>query len=236
MVEPSPTAAPASDSSRSVEIALRRFGFARVEPRPRAPEVEPAFWVRRAGGAADRAWPVFIGTGEPATDAIGRWFSTAGADADRRAIVVVPSDAAAEEAWREIHELPHRGIVPGLSILVVPPPGGSDPPRVHWHARPVSRAEVLRLATGIVVGLFRRAQGEGGPGAIDFEELLVALRRTFGVDVYRSLGVHTDEDALYLIYQMALRHAYAPGDPGANLHLLVLKPSGPASRLPWFAA
>ncbi len=52
----------------------------------------------------------------------------------------------------------------------------------------------------------------------------------------RSLGVKADEDALFLLYQLAQRDAYAPGEPGANLHLLVLKPTGPAARLPWFAA
>ena len=30
--------------------------------------------------------------------------------------------------------------------------------------------------------------------------------------------------------------SYAPGDAGSNLHTLVLKPTGPAARLPWYAA
>jgi hypothetical protein len=62
------------------------------------------------------------------------------------------------------------------------------------------------------------------------------LRLATGIVVERSLGVKSDEDALFLLYQLALRDSYAPGDPGANLHLLVLKPTGPAARLPWFAA
>ena len=85
------------------------------------------------------------------------------------------------------------------------------------------------------MGLFRRAQDEGS-GQIDFSEILTILRRRFGVDPHRSLGVASDEDALFLLYQLALRDAYAPGDPGANLHLIVAKPGGPAGRLPWFAA
>ena len=94
---------------------------------------------------------------------------------------------------------------------------------------------MLRIATGVVVGLFRRAQAAEGSNQVDFEELLTLLKGRFGIDVNRSLGVQSDEDALYLLYQLATRDSYAPGDPGSSLHLLVLKPTGPAARLPWFA-
>ena len=92
------------------------------------------------------------------------------------------------------------------------------------------------MGTGVVVGMFRRAQDSEGASPVDFEEMLGILKTRFGIDVHRSLGVSSDEDALFLLYQLALRDSYAPGDPGANLHLLVLKPTGPAARLPWFAA
>ena len=123
-----------------------------------------------------------------------------------------------------------------MSVLVVPAGERTDPTPPHFHLRIAEPAEILRLATGIVVGLFRRAQASDESGQIDFEELLGLLRQRFGVDVNRSLGVRSDEDALYLLYQLAQRDSYAPGDPGQNLHLLVLKPTGPAARLPWFAA
>ncbi|HEV2167187.1 MAG TPA: hypothetical protein VGS23_09485, partial [Thermoplasmata archaeon] len=64
---------------------------------------------------------------------------------------------------------------------------------------------------------------------------LATLRARFHVDVAGSLGVASDEDALWMMYQLALRHGYAPGDPSGNLHMLVLKPTGPAARLPWFS-
>jgi hypothetical protein len=61
------------------------------------------------------------------------------------------------------------------------------------------------------------------------------LRSRFGVDIHRSLGVDGDGDALFLLYQLARRDGYAPNDGGATLHQVILQPSGPAARLPWFA-
>lgn len=222
---------------RSIEVALRRLGFARVNHAHRESGVEPAFWVQEPG-VPRRLFPVFIEAPARASPAetIGRWFERGpGPAADRRAIVVVPTDGAAEEAWKRYGSVGGRPVEGDLAILVVPPAEHGEP-TAHWHARVVSRDEILRLSTGIVVGMFRRAQAEGGSPQLDFEELLTNLRGRFGVDVHRSLGVKSDEDALYLIYQMALKYSYAPGDPGANLHVLVLKPTGPAARLPWFAA
>ena len=233
---PDPDRAPIPpDPARPVELALRRLGYSRVPESERAPGIEPAFWVREPG-VPRRLYPVFIEFGRPTADAsaIGRWISS-NSTKDRRAIVVVPNDVAAEEAWRQIGSTPNRTADGGLAILVVPS-SEAVPPAVHWHARIVPRSEVLRLSTGIVVGMFRRAQSAGGTMQIDFEELLTALRQSFGIDVHRSLGVQSDEDALFLIYQMATRFSYAPGDAASNLHLLVLKPTGPAARLPWFAA
>ncbi len=224
-----------SEPSRAAEQVLRRFGYARVRREPRERGAGPAFWVQEPG-VPRRLFPVFIegATPGPASEAIGRWFGTS-AEPDRRAIVVVPTDGAAEEAWRHIGSTRSQAIEGDVAILVVPLGDKADAPP-HWHARLATRAEILRLATGIAVGMFRRAQASGGQVPVDFEEMLTALRQRFGIDVPRSLGVRSDEDALFVIYQMAMRFAYAPGDPGANLHMLVLKPTGPAARLPWFAA
>jgi hypothetical protein len=147
----------------------------------------------------------------------------------------VPNDSAAEAAWARIVRAPGATIENEVSILVLPSGPRSEAPP-HFHLRVVTHRELLRFATGVVVGLFRRAQQSEGAQPVDFEEMLTLLKTRFGLDVHRSLGVHSDEDALFLLYQLALKDSYAPGDPGANLHLLVLKPTGPAARLPWFAA
>ncbi|MCI4336159.1 MAG: hypothetical protein L3K17_03050 [Thermoplasmata archaeon] len=212
---------PDDDRLRHAEAALRRLGYARVAPTGGPATPHPEFWVQEAG-VPRRRFPVFLeSAGRPA----GEPRSSA-----RRAIVVVPDDSAADAAWSR--EGP-GSIDSELSVLVVPdPPQGDD--GAHWHARVLGRQELLRLATGVVVGLFRRA--EGGENPVDFGEMLGLLRRRFSVDVPRSLGVGDDEDALFVLYHLAQRYTWAPGDGGANLHALTLKPSGPAARLPWFAA
>ena len=228
---------PGNDRSRDAETALRRLGYARVEPARRGREPGAAFWVQEAG-VPRRTFPVFVPPGGISTVAQGvdRWVE--GLEGERarlrRAIFVVPNDAAAEVAWARIAHSPGSTIDHEVSILVVPPPERpAESP--HFHLRVALPSEILRFATGIVVGLFRRAQAAEGSSQIDFEEMLAVLKGRFGIDVHRSLGVRSDEDALFLLYQLAQRDSYAPGDPGANLHLLVLKPSGPAARLPWFA-
>lgn len=225
------------DRLRAAENVLKRLGYARVPPERKAARVEPAFWVQEAG-VPRRTFPVFVPPGGIATVAQGidRWVEALREEHARlrRAIFVVPNDAAAEAAWARIAHTPGSTIDHEVSILVVPPSEQSaEPP--HFHLRLATPGEILRFATGIVVGLFRRAQAAEGSSQIDFEELLGMLKGRFGIDVHRSLGVRSDEDALFLLYQLALRDSYAPGDPGSSLHLLVLKPSGPAARLPWFA-
>ncbi len=185
-----------------------------------------------------RTFPVYLPATGRATvaEGIDRWVEGVGQDNPRpsRAIFVVPTDDEAEQAWNRLGRSRSATIDHEVSILVVPAAEAGDRP--HFHLRAVPPSELLGFATGVVVGLFRRAQTDDGSNPVDFEELLQLLKGRFGLDVHRSLGVSSDEDALYLLYQLALRDAYAPGDPGANLHLLVLKPSGPAARLPWFAA
>lgn len=233
-MDPKESAPHTPDASRSAETALRRLGYARVNPSRREAAVDAAFWVKEEG--LDRTVPVFIaGEAPEARDAVRDWIARRSERAaQRRAIVVVSTDNAAEEAWKRYAGEPSQLLERDLAILVLPQ--GRSESNPHWHARVVPRNEILRLATGVVVGMFRRAQAGGGPTSIDFEEMLQTIREQFGVDVHRSLGVRSDEDALYLIYQMATKDAYAPGDPAPNLHILVLKPSGPAARLPWFAA
>ncbi len=236
MPEPDP-AGGSNPRWRAAESVLKRLGYSRVPPGHRAAPLEPAFWVQEAG-VPRRTFPVFVPPGGSSTvnQGIDRWVEGLSGErtATDRAIFVVPTDDAADAAWAHLARAPGAAIDHEVSILVVPSAEkAADPP--HFHLRPASPQEVLRLATGIVAGLFRRAQASDGSGQIDFEELLASLKGRFGIDVHRSLGVTSDEDALFILYQLALRDSYAPGDPGANLHLLVLKPTGPAARLPWFA-
>lgn len=237
MVETGPQG-PATERSRDAESVLRRMGFARVRPeRKGGGDHDVSFWVQEPGFPR-RTYPVFVPPSESSalTDRIDRWLKLAeGSRTSRRkAIFVAPSDSAAEEVWDRLAGHEEARLYGTVSILVLPGEGASHPG--HFHLRRASPSEVLRVATGVVVGLFRRAQAAEGGSQIDFEEMLLALRNQFGVDVHRSLGVESDEDALFLLYQLALRDAYAPSDGGSNLHALVLKPTGPAARLPWFAA
>ncbi len=221
---------PAADPNRlrHAEAALRRLGFSRVAPLSGA-KVRPEFWVQEAG-VPRRRFPVFLET-PPFGSAAGR--AAEETAAARRAIVVVSSEKAADDAWRSARLDPSGEVDAELSVLVVPNRADAEE-AAHWHARTLNRRELLRLATGVVVGMFRRA--ETGEAPVDFGEMLQFLRRRFSVDVHRSLGVEDDEDALFLLYQLAQRFSWAPGDGGATLHTLVLKPTGPAARLPWFAA
>jgi hypothetical protein len=227
------------DRARNAEVVLKKLGFSKVSNPRREPAVEPSFWVQEAG-VPRRTFPVFVPTGEPAAVEAGieRWVTgVRGArPSQRRAIFVVPTDETAEEAWQRFSRTAGRSAIDHeVSILVVPPPERSDDVP-HFHLRVAEPREILAISTGIVVGLFRRAASEEGGNPVDFEELLTLLTTRFGIDVHRSLGVRSDEDALFILYQLAIRDSYAPGDAGSNLHTLVLKPTGPAARLPWYAA
>ncbi|HYA10164.1 MAG TPA: hypothetical protein VEH10_00605 [Thermoplasmata archaeon] len=233
-----PQRMPASDDrSRYAETVLRRLGYARIEPGRRVREPGASFWVQESG-VPRRTFPVFLPARDRASlaDGIGRWLErlAVGPTSPRRAIFVAPSDAAAEEAWDRLSAGGRAAVEHDVSILVVPPET-ADERAGHFALRRASPRELLAVATGVVVGLFRRARDDDGTGSIDFAEMLQLLRGRFGIDVHRSLGVRSDEDALYVLYQLAQRYAYAPGDAGSNLHVLVLKPSGPAARVPWFA-
>jgi len=227
-----------SDRSRDAEVVLKKLGFSRVPAAKREPAIEATFWVQESG-VPRRTFPVYVPPADRSTleERIDRWVAGARGDRSRhhRAIFVVPNDDEADEAWARLGPATETAIDHEVSILVVPAPDkAAEAP--HFHLRVTEPREVLRIATGIVVGLFREAAENEGSSQIDFEELLTLLRQRFGIDVQRSLGVRSDEDALFVLYQLAARDSYAPGDSGANLHLLVLKPTGPAARLPWFAA
>jgi hypothetical protein len=225
------------DAVRRAENALRAMGYARVSPSPRTAVAKARFWVQE-GGVPRRRLPVYLlaeGIGGP-SEALPAWVRAGASEPSHPpGIVVVPSQHDAEATWRLTRAPPSGSFDTELSILVVP--GAADPTApAHWHTGVVSPNQLLRLATGIVVGLFRRAQRMEGSTQIDFEELLDVLRSRFRIDVNRSLNVSNDEEALFILYQLALRDSYAPGDSSSNLHLITLRPTGPAARLPWFAA
>ncbi len=228
-----------ADRLRTAETVLKKLGFARVPPARRERAGDPSFWVQEAG-VPRRTFPVFVYGAPSGTveDGVDRWVAGVGnvSAAPHRAIFVVANDRAAEETWARLSRTAGSAIENEVAVLVVPSGERPEAAPPHFHLRVVEPREVLRVATGVVVGLFRRAQSAEESGQIDFEEMLTLLKQRFGIDVARSLGVRSDEDALFLLYQLAQRDSYAPGEPGANLHLLVLKPTGPAARLPWFAA
>ena len=230
-----PSGRSAPETLRRAELALQSLGFSKIAPVLTDASPSPEFWVREPG-VPRRAFPVFV---EPAADAdravrfVRRAAGLRGRESAARAIVVVPNDAAAAQAWSRARQPPDAPFESELAILVLPEGSGGSAP--HWHAGRVPPGLLIRLATGVAVGLFRRAQASEGGSEVDFTEMLDLLKGRFRVDVAGSLGVSSDEDALFLLYQLAMRDAYAPGDASANLHLLVLKPTGPGARLPWFA-
>jgi hypothetical protein len=155
--------------------------------------------------------------------------------------LVVASDETAELAGQRLlasPPVPLPEVAARTRILVNPPRSGEPVSPPHWHRLRLPPKTVLLLATGTLVGLAERAQSaaQGGEGIpLDIEGMFEGLRHTFNIDVEASLGVAREEDAMFLLYQLALRETYAPGDQGASLHELVNDPKGPAARLPWFA-
>ena len=222
------------EALRAAEKALKQMGYSRV-PRDASPApVEPEFWVQESG-VPRRTFPVFVEDRERNSnpfDRVERYGRTPGAY-HRSPIVVVPSETAARAVWDRVRGAGDELHDVELSILIMP--RAETGPRARWHTGIVPPRELLRLATGIVVGLYRRAAADEG-GGVDFEELLAQLRSRYKIDVNASLGVDSDADALWILYQLAQRYSYAPGDQGGSLHMLVVKPSGAAARLPWFAA
>ncbi|HUI38199.1 MAG TPA: hypothetical protein VLY85_01050 [Thermoplasmata archaeon] len=225
------------EALRDAESALARMGFSRIPAVVPGAAPPPEFWVREAG-VPRRAFPVFVEPGAPegGPGPYYQWMTGASTPepSRSRAIVVVPSERAAREAWSMLRERSAGPVESELAILVLPDGPGARAP--YWHRGILPHRALLRLATGIAVGLYYRAQASEGGSQVEFTELLDILKTRFLVDVAGSLGVDSDEDALFILYQLAVRDAYAPGDPGSSLHLLVLKPTGPAARIPWFAA
>lgn len=237
-MSPEPLRAPPSidaDLVREAETALRELGFPRARSSGRRPIPAPTFWVenprsRRPSipvyvGAAGAVLPKVVPSGDVVPDS----------EVDLAPpILVVPTDAAAESAWGLVPKTPGQLAPATVRILVLRDTQGTGR-APHWHLLTVPPREVLRVATGVVVGMYRRAFAGSGPGDIDFSELLGTLRREYHIDVQRSLGVQSDEDALFILYHLALRDTFAPGNIAGNLHSIVANPTGPASRIPWFA-
>lgn len=224
-------------SLRQAEVALARLGFARIPPVVRSASESPEFWVREPG-VPRRTFPVFV---EPARHAGAtprplRWVNGADARAASapRAIAVVPDDSSATALWDSVRHPPGGPIDLELAVLVLAGAGGEG--NAHWQRGRMPPRLLLRLATGVAVGLFRQAQAAEGASQVDFSEMLEILKNRFQVDVAGSLGVRSDEESLFVLYQLAIRHAYAPGDAGSELHALALRPFGPGPRVPWFAA
>lgn len=229
---------------RTIAQTLLKMGYPPVASVASGARREVDLWVVREGGSVQL--PVYISpasTGprveEEAAALIRRW-----SEGNRTAevaltpsILVVSNDMAASAAARNLFEtspISAPATTTTAAILVVPPEEG----RPHWHRYILPPRQVLTLATGTILGLTLRQgsinpEGEGGPN-LDFAAMLHHLKFTLHVDVEGSLGVTSEEDALFMLYQLAIRYGYAPGDHGSSLHMLTLKPSSPASRVPFY--
>src|SRR5215469_3342864 len=85
------------DRLRHAEAALRRLGYARVAADAGLPTIQPEFWVQESG-VPRRRFPVFVDTA--ARPAAARRPADAPSGTNRRAIVVVSDDKAADATWR----------------------------------------------------------------------------------------------------------------------------------------
>lgn len=218
---------------REAEAALRDLGFSKARSAGHRPAPAPSFWVE-SPRTRRRSIPVYVDpVGAVSPGVVPPVDSAAEADVTSP-ILVVPTDAAAESAWSLVPKSRGIGSPTHLRILVLRNPQGTAR-APHWHLAVVPPREILHLATGVVVGMYRRAFSGNGPGDLDFSELLGTLRQEYQIDVQRSLGVQSDEDALFILYHLALRDSFAPGNIAGNLHSIVANPTGPASRIPWFA-
>src|SRR5580692_4702916 len=127
---PSTSREPTADAVRAAEAALARLGYQRV---PRGPPGGANFWVQEVD-TPRRTIPVFLWDGpldQPVT-ALNTWRQAAALQGSPgRAIVVVPSERAAEAA---LDRGARKEVVEAeLAVLVVPKnPAASQTPR--WHA------------------------------------------------------------------------------------------------------
>jgi len=235
---PTPSRSPSltdEELVREAEAALRDLGFPRARSAGHRPSPAPSFWVENPR-TRRRSIPVYVDRAGAVLPAV-MLPADASPDPDTDlppSILVVPTDAAAESAQRLVPKSRDLPVPAKLRILVLRDPKGTGR-APHWHLAAVPPREVLRLATGIVVGMYRRAFAGAGTSDLDFGELLGTLRDEYHVDVQRSLGVQSDEDALFVLYHLALRDTFAPGNIAGNIHSIVANPTGPANRIPWFA-
>jgi hypothetical protein len=235
------------DRLRNVQSALHKLGYASARPARRALPEGADLWVERPGPLARRTavyveGPYGIPPEHAARQLAERWregLRGSSAEIGPDAILVVGDDRAARAAAEgvlNLSPLPRPEAASRTRILVLPreTPGVS----AHWHAMRLPPRELLIVATGTLIGIARRdglEAGEEGSVALDIASMLTEMKQTLHLDVEGSLGVESEEDALFILYQLALRHTYAPGDQGGSLHSLAARPRNPAARLPWFA-
>jgi len=213
------------------------------------PVPEADFWVR-APGYPGRPLPVFSSLKDRTTPPEGpsallaRWSRSLRSAQDAPpwgSILVVDGD---EDARRVVEGLTQGTSPPDrfarffVRILVRSfGPSGDRRSHWRWERHRVSGPELLTLATGTLLGLAQRSRAEGSEEGftVDLPGMVRELKGTLLVDLEGSLGVESTEDALFLLYQLAQRHGYAPGDQGGSLHELIGQPQSPAARLPWFS-
>ncbi len=247
---PTPVASP-EEERQAIVATLQKMGFAAISRRGPSPWEGADLWVRSSRNRS--VLPVLVERVDPPSieertrRLLERWSQglrlTATPQQGGSSILVVDSDSSAELASRGMvaaSPLPLSLAVSRTRILVHPRRTGEAVSAPHWHRLRLPPRVVLMLATGALVGLAERAEqaeaGEtGGAAPIDVEGMFRALRSVFSIDVEGSFGVTREEDAMFLMYQLALKETYAPGDQGASLHELVNNPKGPGARLPWFA-
>ena len=240
---------PAPGERPGVQRVLEGMGFRPESPRSGRPVPEADFWVRTPGFPG-RPLPVFsslkdrTASPEAPSALLARWsrgLRSAQGSPPWGSILVVDGD---EDARRVVEGLTQDTFRPDpfarfFVRILVRSPGSPDDPRTHWRweRHRVSGPELLTLATGTLLGLAQRARSEGGEEGftVDLPGMVRELKGTLLVDLEGSLGVESTEDALFLLYQFAQRHGYAPGDQGGSLHELLAQPQSPAARLPWFA-
>ncbi len=235
--------------TRTLQRVLESLGY-RLEGLPSGRRVPGAdFWVHTPG-FPPRALPVFssLAEGSRPPEAPGslasRWAAgvrEARPEPPWGTILVVEGEENARRLGEDLSRTSPEPdpLAPFFARILIRDPSALEGQKVSWRwaRRKVNGRELLTLATGTLVGLAQRSLAESPEEGfnVDLVGMLRELKGTLLVDLEGSLGVESTEDALFLLYQLAQRYGYAPGAQGGDLHELLVRAQGPASRLPWFA-